>query len=159
MASADPPSLRGKFRKALQVHLAAHFKAAGLELPFEGGVIEGPQERDVGCVWFDTVRPHRADWNNEEAFFGARVLRQFKQDQGGEQPRTAQEEALEWTFEVLEDGLQAVLNRPLLQAASGVDLSGWADYFIVQEVVLNHTAQHVTATLAAQARSRTRRGG
>jgi len=157
--ASEQVGLRSQFRRALQIALAAHFTAAGLELEFEGGTIEGPQERDIGCVWIDTVRPHRADWNNEEAFFGVRVLRAWKQDQGGEQPRTLQEERLEWTLEILEDGLVAVLNRPLLEAASGLVLTGWADYFIVQEVVLDHQAQHVTATIAMQARSRTRRGG
>jgi len=150
---------RTKFRKALQIHLSAFFTAAELPIAFEDGLLEGPQERDVGCVWFDNVRPHRADWNNEEASFGVRVFRHFKQDQGGTEPRAAQEEALEWTFETLEDALQAVLNRPLLQVSSGIDLSGWYDYFIVQEVILVHPGQYVQATLATQARSRTRRGG
>jgi hypothetical protein len=66
---------------------------------------------------------------------------------------------MEWTFETLEDGLRVNLNRIDLQTASGIDLTGWSDYYIVQEVLMDHPTQTVTATLAAQARSRTRRGG
>lgn len=152
-------SLRTRFRHALQIALAAHFKAAGLDIAFEGGVIEGPQERNIGCVWFDSKRPQGRDGNNEEAFFGVRVLRLFKQDQGGENPREDVEAQLEWTFETLEDGLLAVVNRGLLETASGVDLAGYSDFFTVTEVSSNHQAQYVQATITAWARNRTARGG
>ena len=157
---ASEPSLRTKFRQALQIALAAHFKAAGLEIAFEPGIIEGPQsDRDIGCVWFDSKRPQARDGNNEEAFFGVRVLRLFKQDQGGVVPREDVETALEWTFETLEDGLLAVINLPLLETASGMVLDGWHSYFTVTEVASNHQQQYVQATVTAWARNRTARGG
>lgn len=157
---AAEASLRTKFRQALQVALAMHFESAGLAIEFEAGVIEGPQtDRDIGCVWFDSKRPHSRDGNNEEAFFGVRVLRRFRQDQGGEVPREDVEQLLEGTFETLEDGLAANLARPWLETSSGINLAGWSDFFTVTNVVVDHQAQHVTATLTAWARNRTARGG
>ena len=152
--------IRTRYRQALQVALAAHFATTDLPIPFHAGEITGRQEVDVGCVWFDNKTPHKADWNNEESFFGVRVLRHFAQDQGGAEPRASQNEALEWTFEQLEDGLVAVVNKPdLVAAAPAVDPTGWPDYFIVSLVAINHPEQYVTASLAAQLRNRTRRGG
>ena len=153
-------SLRTKFRRALQTALAKHFKDAGLAIAFEGGIIGGPQDsRDIGCVWFEGKRPQGRDGNNEEAFFQVRVLRQFKQDQGGENPRESFNAELERTFEILEDGLLANLTLPLLEANSGQDLAGWESYFTVTEVVKNDLEQYVQATLTAWARNRTARGG
>jgi hypothetical protein len=157
---ASEPSLRTKFRQALQVALAAHFKQAGLEIAFEAGIIEGPQQDlDIGCVWFEGKRPQGRDSNNEEAFFQVRVLRRFKQDQGATVPRGDSEEELETTFEMLEDGLLAVINRIDLQNASGIDLTGWESYFSVTEVVKNQPGFYVQATLTVWARNRTARGG
>lgn len=157
---ASDPSLRTTFRRALQTALTAHFAAQGLEIAFQGGVIEGPQtDRDIGCVWFDSKRPSTRDGNNEEAYFGVRVLRRHKLDQGGAEPREEVEAELERTFELLEDGLAAVLARPWLEAVSGEDLSGWSDFFTVTEVVSNHQGQYVQASLLAWARNRTARGG
>lgn len=131
--------------------------------PFEGGVLEGPQDRHVGCVWFDTVRPNRVDRNNEEAFFGVRIFVQHRADQGAtaDVPREKQEERLEWTVERLEDALQAVRTRALLQVAVGTDfdLSDWHDYFLVDDITVNHPGQYVQATVIPQARARVRRGG
>ncbi len=160
MADFDP-GVRSRFRMALQVALAAWFKAnTKLELSFEDGEITGKQERDIGCAWFDNKVPHRQDWNNEESFFGVRVFRIFAQDQGGAEPRASVQERLEWTFEALEDALTTVINRPDLQAAApDVDLTGCPDYFIVTQIVLNKQEQSVTATIAAQMRNRTRKGG
>jgi hypothetical protein len=152
--------IRTRYREALQVALAAHFASVELPIEFQAGEITGRQELDVGCVWFDNKTPHKADWNNEESFFGVRVLRHFAQDQGGAEPRASQNERLEWTFEQLEDGLVAVVNKPdLVAAAPEVDPAGWPDYFIVTLVAINHLEHHVTASLAAQLRNRTRRGG
>lgn len=152
--------IRTRYRQALQVHLAAHFAALELPMKFEAGELTGRQDLDVGCVWFDNKAPHRADWNNEESFFGVRVLRHFAQDQGGAEPRASQNERLEWTFEALEDGLVAVLNKPDLEAAApDIDSTGWPSYFIVTLVAINHAEHHVTASVAAQLRNRTRRGG
>ena len=154
------PGVRTRFRTALQVALSAWFKAnTPLAITFTAGELTGKQEIDVGCVWFDNKVPHRSDWNNEESFFGVRVFRVFAQDQGGDVPRVDVQERLEWTFEALEDALTSVINRPDLATASGVDLDGCPDYFIVTQVALNRTDQHITATLAAQLRNRTRKGG
>lgn len=153
-------SNRTKFRRALQTALTAHFSEAGLPIEFQGGVIDGPQaERDIGCVWFEGKRPQSRDLNNEEAFFQVRVLRRFKQDQGGAEPREEVNAQLERTFELLEDGLRAVINRPALETASGEDLAGWQDFFIVTEVAANHVEQYVQASVQAWARNRTSRGG
>jgi hypothetical protein len=157
------PSQRTIFRTALMKYLS-DYVGAQVEAPFpmEGGVLEGPQDRHVGCVWFDTVRPHRSDANNEEAFFGIRLFASFKSETEPTAPiREKQEARLEWLFEVLEDALRAVRNRVELQAAVGADydLSGWQDYFLIPEVTMNHPGQYVQATVVAQARSRVRRGG
>jgi hypothetical protein len=158
---ASSPSLRTQFRRALQKALHAHFLAEGFpKLAFEGGVIEGPQaDRDIACVWWEGKRPQARDGNNEEAFFQVRVLRQFKQDQGGQTPREDVADELERTAEVLEDGLLAVITVPLLETASGLTLTGWADYFTVTEVAVNYPGQYVQATLTAWARNRTATGG
>ncbi len=160
MASDQPPAVRSRFREALQLHLAAHFASVELPIEVHAGEIVGRQEVDVGCVWFDNKVPHRLDLNNEESFFGVRVLRRAAQDQGGAEPRASQNARLEWTFEQLEDALVAVTNKPqLVAAAPGIDPAGWPDYFIVTLVAINHPDQYVTASLAAQLRSRTRKGG
>lgn len=156
---AAEPSLRTKFRRALQTALAKHFADQGLDIDFQGGVIEGPQDRDIACVWVDSKRYSAKDGNNEEAFFGVRVLRRFKQDQGGEYPREESEAELERTFEMLEDALRANLTKPLLEANSGETLTGWSDYFVVTEMSANHAGQYVQAALRAWARNRTARGG
>ena len=163
MALTDDPSVRSAFRKALQKYLSDFFSAAR-EAPFvfEGGVLEGPQERHVGCVWFDTVRPHRSDANNEESFFGIRVFVHFQAPQEATAPvREKQEALMEWTLERLEDALRAVRNRAELQLAVGTDydFGGWWDYFLIGEITLNHPGQYVQATVIPQARNRTRRGG
>lgn len=153
-------SNRTKFRRALQISMAAHFKSVDLPIAFQGGVIDGPQaDRDIGCVWFEGKRPQSRDLNNEEAFFQVRVLRRFKQDQGGPEPREEVNAELERTFEILEDALRAVINRPALETASGLDLAGWQDFFIVTEVQANHPEQYVQASVQAWARNRTSRGG
>lgn len=157
---ADERSHRTKFRHALQTALAKHFKDAGLEIAFEPGRLEGPStDRDIGCVWFDSKRPHGRDGNNEEAFFGVRVLRHLVQDQGAGVTREEIELALEWTFETLEDALAGVLTRPWLEDKGDEVLSGWGDFIIVTNIATDHAAQHVTASIVAQARNRTARGG
>ena len=157
---AVEPSLRTKFRRALEVAVAAHFKAAGDEIPFEGGEIGGPQlDRDVGCVWFEGKRRSGRDGNNEEAIFHVRVLRLFQHDQGGETPRVDTEERLERTFEMLEDALVAVLARPWLEAASEIDLDGWSDFFTVTEMTKSTLQAYVQADITAWARNRTAAGG
>jgi hypothetical protein len=163
---ASEQSLRTTFRVALTKAIGAHFEAQGVvgangqPIPFLGGTIEGPQtDRDVGCVWFAGKRPNQRDGNNEEAFFTVRVLRLFKHDQGATTPREEVEAELERTFEILEDALADVLTRSWLEAASGEDLSGWADYFTVTEVIKDSPRQYVQATLTAYARNRTARGG
>lgn len=153
-------SLRGKFRRALRIALEAHFAAADRAITFESGELTGQQsDRDVGCVWFDSKRPHSRDGNNEEAFFGIRVFRRFRQEQGSAKEREITEEQLDWTFETLEDALRANLTKPLLETNSGETLTGWSDYFIVTEVSKNTFEQYVQASLSAQARNRTARGG
>lgn len=153
-------SLRGTFRRALQVALQKHFADADLAITFEPGEMTGPQaDRDIGCVWFDSKRPHARDGNNEEAFFGIRVFRRFRQEQGAATDREITEEQLDWTFETLEDALRANLTKPLLEANSGKTLTGWSEYFIVTEVSKNTAEQYVQASLSAQARNRTARGG
>jgi len=152
--------IRTRYRQALQVALAAHFASVELPIEFVAGELVGRQEVDVGCAWLDNKTPHRLDGNNEESFFGVRVCRTFAQDQGGAEPRASQSEKLEWTFEALEDGLLAVINKPLLAAAAPlISPAGWPDYFIVTLVAINHPDQHVTASLSAQLRNRTRKGG
>lgn len=154
-------SLRGRFRNALRIALKAHFDAAGLPIDFEAGQISGPQsDRDIGCVWFDLKRMSAGrDANNEEALFGVRVLRRFRQEQGAGEERELTEDMLDWTFETLEDGLRAVINATELEAASGISLDGWESFFVVLQVAKNTQEQSVTASVQAWARNRTARGG
>lgn len=156
---ATETGLRTQFRRALQTALERHFATEGLAINFEPGAIEGPQERDVGCVWFDMKRLDGRDTNNENALFGVRVFRRFRQEQGAAAVREETEEELERTFEILEDALVANMNLPLLEANAGVQLDGWESFFVVQQVTLNHRGQYIEATLAAWARNRTARGG
>ena len=160
MASPEQVGVRSRFRQALQLALAAHFAELEFPIEFHAGEIVGRSEVDVGCVWWDNKVPHRVDGNNEESFYGVRVLRVFAQDQGSAVPRASTNERLEWTAEMLEDALLAVTNKPELAAAAPhVDSTGWPDYFIVTQVAVNHPDQYVTASVAAQLRSRTRKGG
>lgn len=159
---ASERGARTTFRLALQKALRASFVADGLDIEFQGGVIEGPQaDRDIGCVWWTGKQPQGRDGNNEETFFQVRVLRRFKQDQGGSEPRESNAEELELTAEMLEDALVAVLVRPWLQEVVGdeFDLSESLEYFIVTEVTVNYPGHYVQATLQAWMRNRTARGG
>jgi hypothetical protein len=152
--------LRTLYRVALQKALSSQLRDVGLEVDFQGGIIEGPQDaRNIGCVWFEGKRPHSRDGNNEESFFQVRLFKLFKQDQGGTVPRVDVNADLEWTFEILEDALAAVLTRPWLATVSGEDVTGTPDFFIVTEMVMNHEQQYVQATLFSQWRNRTARGG
>ncbi len=155
---------RTNFRLALQASLAKGFKAAELPIAFQGGIINGPQsDRDIGCVWMEQKVASSRDGNNEECTFYVRVLRHFKLDQGGAEPRGEVNDELERTFGLLEDILVANLTRPWLEATSGMDLSSaemaWFEYFNVTPMSIDHTRQHVQATLRVFARNRTARGG
>jgi hypothetical protein len=110
-------------------------------------------------VWWEGKRPSARDGNNEESFFQVRVLRRFRQDQGGSVPREDTAELLERTAELLEDALASVLARPWLEQVSGEDLSGFADFFTVTELSTSYTGQYVQAAIQAWARNRTARGG
>ena len=157
---APEPASRTLFRRALEIHCQAFFKDAGVEIPFEGGEIAGPQlDRDIGCVWFEGKRMNARDGNNEDAIFHVRVLHRLQHDQGAEIPRVETEERLERSFEILEDALVAVLARPWLETSSGISLAGWSDFFAVTEVSKSTPAASITADLIAWARNRTAAGG
>jgi hypothetical protein len=136
-------AVRSSFRTTLQAILQE-----ALEIPFEPGVIDGPQQdRDVGCVWWEGKRPFGRDGNVEENYYRVRVLRRFMQDQGGVEPRQTVNELLEETGELLEAALQAVLT----QVGHG--------FFNVMEVSPDYERHAVEAQLVAYDRNRSSAGG
>lgn len=143
-------SERTDFREALQAALQTALRTS-LSLPdltFEAGKIDGPQpDRDIGCAWWEGKRPWTRDANEEESYFRVRVLRQFRQDQGGEEPRKTLNEILEETAEAVEDVLKANL------VGLGPRL------LVIREVSSDHDAQLVEAQMVAYMRNRTAAGG
>lgn len=152
--------VRSRYRRALQLALKDRiFDANGDKIEFEGGQLDPPQERDIGCVWWEGKRPQARDGNNEENFYRVRLFRIFAQDQTAPL-RVDQAEQIEQAADDLEDALVAVLTRPLLAAAvPSIALTDAPDFFVVTEVVTNYPAQYVEATLTAWLRNRTARGG
>lgn len=159
---ASERGIRTTYRRAIQHAVAKSLAADGLDIEFQGRKIDGPQsDRDVGCAWWTGKRPHSRDGNNEEDYLQVRVLRRFKQDQGGAEPGQEVADELELTAEMLEDALAAILNRAWLQTAVGdaFDVSACPEFFVVTEVSANPEQQYVQATLQAYMRNRTARGG
>lgn len=156
---ADDSSFRTQFRQALQkaLHLQL-LDESGSKLEVVGGQLQGPQERDIACVWWDRKTPFRAAIL-EQNFFGVRVFKRFKQDQGGIDPRTLQADALEQAAEDLEAALKAVLTMPSLETVSGITAAGDQDFFNVLEVRLDYPGQFVEAALTAFATNRSSAGG
>jgi hypothetical protein len=156
-------SIRTKYVRALRVALQKHYESAGLPISFQLGEIQAlsPQDRDIGCVWFEGKRPHR-DANNEDAVYHVRVFRRFKQDQGGEQPRDEVHAELLRTFEILEDALAENLVRTWLETNAGLDpgsLGDHGDLLHVTAMTKSDITQSVTADLVVWSRNRTARGG
>lgn len=150
-------SERTKFRRALQAALAEqlvdeHDRA----LEVTGGMLDGPQERDIACVWWAGKRPHRAAIE-EENVFRIRLFRRFKQDQGADTPRVDQAELIEQASERLEAALKAVLTSGRLATVS--DLApGDPDFFNVLTVQPNYPGQYVETEIVAFARNRSAPG-
>lgn len=134
-------AVRTAFREALQADLKEAF---GFD--FVGGPVAGPiEDRDVGCVWFETKRPMARDGNEEENFYRIRVFKLWKQDQG----MTTQGNVvpLEENAEALETALKAILTTVGHQ------------FFTVTEVTPNYDGQYVEASLVAYDRNRSAAGG
>jgi hypothetical protein len=156
---ASDPNQRTLFRKALQKALSEQLRdESGGKYDVRGRMLDSPQERDIACVWWDRKQPH-AKAILEENFYGVRVFRRFKQDQGGEEPAEAQDDLLETTAEALEAALKAVLVLPWLAEVSGFDAAGDHDFFNVTSVLANHQGQYVEATIRAYATNRSGAGG
>jgi hypothetical protein len=155
------PGQRTLFRQALQKALHEQLRdESGGKVTVQGGEITGftAQERDIACVWWAGKRPHRAAIL-EENVYRVRMFKRFKQDQGGEEPRTDRVEALEKAAEDLEDALAAILTLPWLQTVSGIENVGDHDFFNVLEITTNYQSYYVEAALTAFATNRTSRGG
>jgi hypothetical protein len=132
---------RTAFREKLQADLAA---ALGIE--FVGGPVAGPvEDRNVGCVWWETKRPWGGDFNVEEDTFRVRVFRLWKQDQG----MTTQGNVvpLEEDAEKLEAALIAIVG------ALG------QGFFNVVQVSPDYDRQYVEAVLTAYDWNRSAAGG
>jgi hypothetical protein len=130
------------FRFALQADLAV---ALGFE--FVGGIVEPPQtERNIGCVWFETKRPHSRDGNMEEVYYRVRVFRLFRQGQGVEDT-TRDITGLEELVEDLQAAFRAVLTTL------------GHDFFTVLELGIDYPGQFVEAALVAYQRNLGARGG
>jgi hypothetical protein len=136
-------SVRGDFCAELQRLLKN-----ALDVDFELGVVDGPQQdRDIGCVWWEGKRPWSRDGNQEENFYRVRLLRRFRQDQGGEEPRQTTETLLMQAAEDLEEALRACL------------IEAGHEFFTVIEVTLERQQHLVEAQLTAYDQNRTSRGG
>ena len=134
-------AVRTLFRQALQADLALAF---GFD--FVGGPVNGPiDDRDVGCVWWESKRPFPRDGNEEENIYRVRVFKLWKQDKG----MTTQGNVvpLEDDAEALEAALKAVLTTVGHQ------------FFTVTEVIPNYSEQYVEAALVAYDRNRSAAGG
>lgn len=120
----------------------------GEPLTFEPGPREGPiDDRDVGFVWWEGMRPHGRDMNGSEDYYRVRLFKRWRQDQGGEEPRaTVHDHILEVTSE-----LEAALRANLVCDGH--------DYFIVTEVTPDWVQQCVNAQLQAYDRNPSSAGG
>lgn len=154
---ASEPSERTKFRRALQKALHETLRDEnGEKLEVRGARLEGPQERDIACVWWTGKRPHRAAILEENSY-RIRLFRRFKQDQGGEVPAADQSEALELAADELEAALKAVLTQPQLAAFTGL-APGDHDFFNAMEVAASPEGQFVEVGLIAFANNRSAHG-
>lgn len=155
---ARDPGQRTLFRRALQKALHERLvDEHGEKLLVVGYEIDPrtPQERDIACVWWSRKVPHRAAVL-EDNVYGVRRFVRFKQDQGGEEPRTDRGDALELAAEDLEGALRSVLTLPQLVAAAGLETgeAGDHDFFNVLEVRANAQSMFVEAALTAFATNR-----
>ncbi len=158
---APEPGQRTLFRRALQKALEERLRDEdGGKLQVVGYEISPltAQERDIACVWWLRKRPHRAAIL-EENMYGVRLFKRFKQDQGGEEPRTDRADALEKAAEDLEDVLREVLTLPDLRSVAGTEEAGEQDFFNVLELSANHQSYYVEAAITSFATNRTSRGG
>lgn len=135
-------SVRTLFREALQADLAEAF-----DIDFIGGPLEGPiEDRDIGCVWFDSKRPFGRDGNEEENIYRIRVIRLWNQGAQG-MTTPAWVVPLEDDAEALEAALRAVLTTVGHQ------------FFTVTDVAPNYGRQYVEAAIVAYDRNRSAAGG
>lgn len=115
-------------------------------IEFVGGPVAGPlEDRDAGCVWWESKRPWGRDFNIEENIFKVRVFRRWQQDQ----PMTTAEnvEPLEQDAEALEAALKSLIT------------SEGFDYFNVVDVHPDYERQFVEATLLPYDMNRSATGG
>ena len=117
-------------------------------MPFEEGPISGPQpDRDVGCVWYEGMRPMARDGNIAEEFYRVRVFKRWMQNQGGVEPKATQHSHLLRVQAEVEAALRASL------------ISDGHDFFVVREVTPDHQLQSVEAQLTAYDRNPSAAGG
>lgn len=144
--SADP---RRVFTRRLAEELTARLvDADGAPIKFEPGPREGPiDDRDVGFIWWEGMRPFSRDGNGSEDYYRVRLFKRWRQDQGGEEPRaTVHDHILDVTAE-----LEAALKANLVCDGH--------DYFVVAEVTPDWAQQCVNAQLTAYDRNRSAAGG
>lgn len=154
---ASELSERTKFRRALQAALHEQLVGEnGTKLEVRGAKLEGPQERDIACVWWTGKRPHRAAIL-EENYYRIRLFRRFKQDQGAAVPAVDQSEALEFAADELEAALKAVLTQPALTQLSGLPASDH-DFLNAIEVAADSDGQFVETSIVAFATNRSAHG-
>lgn len=128
------------FRTALQTALST-----ALGITFESGMIVGPvEDRTVGCCWTAGVREWSPDVNIEEILLTVRVLKQWKQQQGLENPSLTD---LEQLSEDLQDAL-----KPLQTT-----LGPWQ--FRLTEVVIDLETSSIDGTISALQANRFAMGG
>lgn len=140
-------------RRVFVRRLAEELKARlvdgnGEPLTVELGAREGPiDDRDVAFVWWEGMRPFARDSNGSEDYYRVRLFKRWRQDQGGEEPRTTvHDHILDVTAE-----LEAALKANLVCDGH--------DYFIVSEVTPDWVQQCVNAQLVAYDRNPSAAGG
>lgn len=120
----------------------------GEKIPFEAGVVEGPQpDRDVGCVWYEGMRPMGRDGNISEDYYRVRLFKRWRQEQGAGQDRAVTHEQLLRAQAELEAALRANL------------ISDGHDFFVVREVTPDYQRQSIEAQLVAYDRNPSAAGG
>lgn len=118
-----------------------------LEIPFEPGPLEGPQDRDVGCVWWEGKRPFQRAGILEEDYYRARIFVRFVQEQGDPTIRGETHAQLITLSETVETTLQAIL------AAAG------HAFFNVLEISPDYVRQSIEIQMTAYDRNRSSAGG
>lgn len=144
----DDPRL--VFVRRLAEELAGKLETeAGTPLPVVKRPVDGPRtDEDLGCVWWEGMRPHGRGALIGEDYYRVRLFRRWRHDDAGVDQLERVHEHLMVVAGELEDVL-----KPYTQRTDG------HDYFNVTEVTPDYVMQCVNAQLTAFDRNRSAAGG